>query len=457
MFNKTIFGQTLRSNFKVWIILTAVLSAFNAVLIAVFDPDTINSMANMVEGTPLDNILGSTSFLGMLSQTYFSLQGVLLGLIFIVVTANSVIVSKVDKGSMAYLLSTPVKRSKVVRTQAAYMILMVFLMFAVSTAAGLLSVEAFHGGVFSKVYTEDVKAASEVLDADPENVESDLNLILDDKEALKAGAEARGMDEAEYTAYLNLKITNNSYEAAADKMELDVEEIEQDPAMIKNNEEALAAAAKIAGMDKTAYRDHLDQLSAEKAALEKQANQLQDQLLAGVAAGSEMLKMDDSDLLADMGKLKADDKALAAAVKASGLPERAFLTMVDNQIAVSAAAEDKGIDFHIEDYLMLNLGLFLLMFATSGISFLFSCIFNLTKNYIALGAGIPIAFFLFHMMAQVSESLDGMKYVTMNSLFDAQAVLDGEGYALPFVVLAAVGIVLYAVGMRVFEKKDLPL
>lgn len=457
MFNKTIFGQTLRSNFKVWIILTAVLSAFNVVLIAVFDPDTINSMASMVEGTPLDNILGSSSFLGMLSQTYFSLQGVLLGLIFIVVTANSVIVSKVDKGSMAYLLSTPVKRSKVVRTQAAYMILMVFLMFAVSTAAGLISVEAFHGGVFSKVYTEDVKAASEVLGEDQENVESDLNLILDDKKALKAGAEARNMEEDEYTAYLNLKITNNAYEAAADKMDVDVEEIEKEPAIIKDNGEALAAAAKIAGMDKASYSNYLDQLTAEKGDMEKQSQKLQDQLLAGVTAGSETLKMEESDLLADMGKLKSDDKALAAAVKASGLPEKAFLTMVNSQIAASAVSADKGIDFHIDDYLMLNLGLFLLMFATSAISFLFSCVFNLTKNYIALGAGIPIAFFLFHMMGQVSESLDGMKYVTMNSLFDTQAVLDGEGYALPFVVLAAVGIVLYAIGMRVFEKKDLPL
>ena len=52
-------------------------------------------------------------------------------------------------------------------------------------------------------------------------------------------------------------------------------------------------------------------------------------------------------------------------------------------------------DISISDFLMLNLGLFLLMFATSGISFLFSCIFNLSKNSIAFGAGIPIAFFLF--------------------------------------------------------------
>ncbi|MDB2084957.1 hypothetical protein PMZ64_04140 [Clostridium paraputrificum] len=52
---------------------------------------------------------------------------------------------------------------------------------------------------------------------------------------------------------------------------------------------------------------------------------------------------------------------------------------------------------------LINLGLFLLMFATSRITFMFSCIFNISKNYMAFGVGIPLAFFLFHMMAKVSH------------------------------------------------------
>ena len=59
---------------------------------------------------------------------------------------------------------------------------------------------------------------------------------------------------------------------------------------------------------------------------------------------------------------------------------------------------------------------------------MFSCIFNLSKNYMALGAGIPLAFFLFHMMAQVSDSLKGIKYLTLNSLFDTHAILNGGDY-----------------------------
>ena len=106
---------------------------------------------------------------------------------------------------------------------------------------------------------------------------------------------------------------------------------------------------------------------------------------------------------------------------------------------------------------MLNLGWFLLMFAISGISFLFSCIFNLSKNSIAFGAGIPIAFFLFELMSSVSESLDKFKYVSLNTLFAKDAILTGDSYMIQFMILAIVGIVLYGIGIRVFKEKDLPL
>ena len=61
------------------------------------------------------------------------------------------------------------------------------------------------------------------------------------------------------------------------------------------------------------------------------------------------------------------------------------------------------------------------------------------------------------MMGQVSDNLKGIKYLTLNSLFDTDAILNGGDYLLQFISLAVVGIVLYTIGMRVFEKKDLPL
>lgn len=256
-----IFKQTLRSNLKLWIIITTIMCILCAVFIAVFEPSTISSMTDLVEGTPLAHMLKNTSFLGMIAQTFYILHGVILSIIFIIMTANSLIAAQVDRGSMAYLLSTPTKRSVVVRTQAAYLIIALLVMITLVTLIGLVSIQLFQG----------------------------------------------------------------------------------------------------------------------------------------------------------------------------------------------------DIDVNYKDYVMLNVGLFLLMFATSSISFLFSCMFNLSKHSLAFGAGLPLAFFLFKLMSQADERLEGFKYLSLSTLFDTDAIVAGEGYAIAFTVLAIIGIVLYAAAMRIFVKKDLPL
>mgnify|MGYP000875681976 CR=1 FL=1 len=261
MFNKTIFKQTVKENLKLWLIITLLMSVFCALLIAVFEPETISNLSDIIKGTPLENILEQETFLGMIAKTFYSIHGVILPLIFIIITANSLIASQVDRGSMAYLLSTPIKRSAVVGTQAAYLITSILVMVIIVTIIGLFSIHIFQG-------------------------DTDVNTT---------------------------------------------------------------------------------------------------------------------------------------------------------------------------DYLLLNVGLFLLMFAISSVSFLFSCTFNLSKNSLALGAGIPLAFFLFKLMAQVDDSLEGFKYLSLNSLYDTNAILDGGSYLAQFTALTIVGIVLYVTGMRIFTEKDLPL
>lgn len=457
MINRTIFKQTLKSNYLIWVIFTLVLCLLNVVLIAVFDPKTITSMTDLVKNTPLSNLLTSATFLGMLAQTFYSLHGVILPLVYIIITANSLIASQVDRGSMVYLLSAPIKRSVVVRTQAAYFIMAMAVMFVIVTVAGLFAIQTFHGGVWGKGYPADVQAASSILNMSDDEIDADRSLILKNSEALKAGAEARGLDEEVYPIYLNLKITEKAFTAAAEKLNIDVEEVKNDPSLIKNNDAALKAAAEAMHQDQASYRITLDQLIASKAMLASQAAQMQDQLAKGLTAAADILDVKESDLAADMGKIKENDAALSAAIDASGIPKVAFLALINQQLAANAVAADQGIDFKGPDYLWLNLGLFLLMFATSGISFMFSCIFNLSKNYMAFGAGIPLAFFILKMMGQTSDNLEIFKYLSLNSLYDTSEILNGGNYYPQFVVLAVVGMVLYVIGMRVFVAKDLPL
>ena len=454
MFNKTIFKHTFKSNFKIWLIITLVLSVMNGVMIAVFEPSTINSITNMVKDTPLSSLLADTSFLGMLAQTFYSIHGVILPLIYIIIVANNLIVSQVDRGSMAYILSTPIKRIEVVITQAIYFITSLFMMILISTVVGLFTIQAFHGGVWGVSYTEDVEVASKVLNMDEEDVNNDLNLILNNEEALKEGAKARSIDEDVYRAYLNLKVTQNSYKKASEIMDIDEDKISEDPSIIKENEEALEAGAKVMDISKEEYGAYIDQIVAQKLS---QSSEIQDKIFKGISEASKVLDVDESELASDMGQIKSNEKALDAAVKESGIPKEMFISIIDNQIATSEIAADEGMDFNVKDYIMLNVGLFLLMFATSGVSFMFSCIFNLSKNYMAFGAGIPVAFFLFDMMTQVSADLEFVKYFTINTLFDTEAIISGGDYMIQFIALGSLGIVLYAIGMYIFKRKDLPL
>lgn len=261
MISKPIFKQTLKANFKLWLTFTIIMTALHVVLIAVFDPSTITDMSGMLKDTPLASLLGEATFLGMLAKTFYGIQGILLPIVFIIMTANSLVASQVDRGSMAYLLSTPTKRSTVVLTQATYMIMSLIAMVLIITVAGFISISVFQSGV----------------------------------------------------------------------------------------------------------------------------------------------------------------------------------------------------DINMADYLKLNSGLFLLMFATSGISFFFSCLFNLTKNSLAWGAGLPMAFFLLHLMGDVDSSLEKLKYISMNSLFDTSSILNSGNFVIQFITLAVIGIALYILGVRVFKEKDLPL
>ncbi len=80
--------------------------------------DLIENMSNM-----------DTS--SMLNRMYYTIMIILPILLFIIFAGNSLVVDQVDKGSMAYILSTPTKRSAVVITQMIYMIFVPLVMIGI--------------------------------------------------------------------------------------------------------------------------------------------------------------------------------------------------------------------------------------------------------------------------------------------------------------------------------------
>ena len=109
-------------------------------------------------------------------------------------------------------------------------------------------------------------------------------------------------------------------------------------------------------------------------------------------------------------------------------------------ILAANAFQPEALD--IDMFLMLNIGALLYHLVISGISFCSSCIFNSSKNSLSLGAGVPLFFFVISMFLKLSNDLNFLKYITLNTLIDTQRILSGSGYTWEFIAMGISAIVL---------------
>jgi ABC-2 type transport system permease protein len=115
-------------------------------------------------------------------------------------------------------------------------------------------------------------------------------------------------------------------------------------------------------------------------------------------------------------------------------------------------------EMKISAFISLNLVTILLTLAISSICFFFSCIFNEAKYSLALGAGIPLIFFIINMLRNIGGSPEWLKYLTLYSLFDASAIVTGEQtVTLASLNFAAMAIILYSAGIFIFSRRNLYL
>lgn len=74
----------------------------------------------------------------VVGSIFYKLAGLLLPIIYMIMASNNLIAGQVDSGSMAYVLSTSIKRITVVFTQAVYLIGSLFAMFFLTTVTGCI-------------------------------------------------------------------------------------------------------------------------------------------------------------------------------------------------------------------------------------------------------------------------------------------------------------------------------
>lgn len=106
----------------------------------------------------------------------------------------------------------------------------------------------------------------------------------------------------------------------------------------------------------------------------------------------------------------------------------------------------------------LCIGVFALHFLIGAIAFFASCVSRDMKQSLFVGAGVPILFYLMHMLANMGGDLEFLRYATIFTLFDTEKILAVETVGYIFMgILAAAGILFYAAGILLFRKRDLSI
>lgn len=88
----------------------------------------------------------------IIGSIFYRIAGLLLPMVFVIMTANGLLAGQVDSGSMAYVLSTPTKRRTVAVTQMVYLVVALFAMFALLTVTSVIAVWISGGNAFAINY-----------------------------------------------------------------------------------------------------------------------------------------------------------------------------------------------------------------------------------------------------------------------------------------------------------------
>jgi len=138
--SKPVLKQSIKSNWVMWLVFTGILIfyAFVMVFAVYFGGD----MFGDILGGPVD-ISPAGLMLNLVVMMFYDIMGIgfILVLIYVIIIGNKLVASEVDKGSLSFILNTPITRKQIVFSKALFfiasitaMILIMTLIITISTA-----------------------------------------------------------------------------------------------------------------------------------------------------------------------------------------------------------------------------------------------------------------------------------------------------------------------------------
>lgn len=139
MICRPLFRRELRTNCKILLLLCLVFTLYGGVVIGMYDPKLGESLRLMAESMPdLFAAFGmsdpGSTMLEFLVNYLYGFLFVCFPMVMILVLASRLLTGYIDRGAMAWLLSSPTPRWKLALTQAAALGLLVLLLTAYTAA-----------------------------------------------------------------------------------------------------------------------------------------------------------------------------------------------------------------------------------------------------------------------------------------------------------------------------------
>jgi len=137
MFNISVFKQSVKKNYKLWLILTGVICFFAGMVGFLYSTNPDFSLPG-APGSPVGvgGVGKDTGLIGVYAGAFYGMMGLMLFLVYTIITGNKLVASEVDRGDLSYTLNTPVARREVIFTKAFFFAASIFAMVLVLSLVG---------------------------------------------------------------------------------------------------------------------------------------------------------------------------------------------------------------------------------------------------------------------------------------------------------------------------------
>lgn len=136
MFDKSLFIHLIKTNLKIFIIIAGALSLLIGIVMSIFTPETMDEITKASMDTPINPLGDISTLIAFVANQYFGNFALIFAMIYSIIIGNKLIAEQVDKGSMAYHLSTPITRTQYTFTSAIYFVSSLLVMFGLVFVVG---------------------------------------------------------------------------------------------------------------------------------------------------------------------------------------------------------------------------------------------------------------------------------------------------------------------------------